>query len=94
MILSADKPVELSTARVLLRFGMRAAVLALFATFGGAGFTRSLAALLWMTVILCAVLATLRRERVFSAGLNHWDEMTGYLALYCGVMALNHLVDA
>ncbi|MGJ5178527.1 hypothetical protein ACQR16_19410 [Bradyrhizobium oligotrophicum] len=94
MILSADKSVELSTARVLLRFGLRTAILGLFATFGSIGFGRSLAALLWMTVILCAVLATLRRERVFTAGLNHWDEMIGYLALYCAAMSFNQLTDA
>ncbi|GLH79816.1 hypothetical protein SSBR45G_47250 [Bradyrhizobium sp. SSBR45G] len=91
MILSADKAVELSPARVLLRFGLRMAILVLFATFGTIGFGRSLAALLWMTVILCAVLATMRRERVFAPGLNHWDEMAGYLSLYCAVMAFNQL---
>ncbi|MGJ4909787.1 hypothetical protein [Bradyrhizobium sp. HKCCYLS2033] len=94
MILPADEPVELSPARVLLRFGLRTAILVLFATFGSIGFGRSLAALLWMTVILCAVLATLRRERVFNASLNHWDEMVGYLSLYCGVMTLNQLSES
>lgn len=44
-----------------------------------------------MTIILCAVLGTMRRERVFTAGLNHWDEMVAYTALYCGVMELNQL---
>lgn len=47
-----------------------------------------------MTVILCAVLAILRRERVFTAGLNHWDEMIGYLALYCAVMAVNQVAGS
>ncbi|MGJ4994037.1 hypothetical protein ACQR0Z_06495 [Bradyrhizobium sp. HKCCYLS3077] len=88
MIVSADNPVELSAARVLLRFGLRTVILVVFASFGSIGFGRSLAALLWMTVILCAVLATLRRERAFTAGLNHWDELAGYLALYCAVMTL------
>ncbi|MGY3450554.1 hypothetical protein [Bradyrhizobium sp. USDA 4353] len=94
MMLSADKPVELSAARVLLRFGLRTAILAVFASFGSIGFGRSLASLLWMTVILCAVLATMRRERVFTAGLNHWDEMIGYLALYCAAMALTPLAES
>ncbi|CCD98276.1 hypothetical protein [Bradyrhizobium sp. STM 3809] len=94
MILSADKAVELSAARVLLRFGLRIAILAVFASFGSIGFGRSLAALLWLMVILCAVLAALRRERVFTAGLNHWDEMVGCFALYCAVMALNELAGS
>ncbi|WP_315775898.1 hypothetical protein [Bradyrhizobium sp. SZCCHNR1047] len=88
MLLSADKATELPAARVLLRFLLRMLVLILFAAFGSIGFGLSLAALLWMTTILCAVLATLRRERVFAASLNHWDEMIGYTALYCAVMAL------
>lgn len=94
MMLSADKFAALSPARVLLRFGLRIAILTLFATFGSIGFGRSLAALLWMTVILCAVLAILRRERVFTAGLNHWDELIGYLALYCAVMAFNQVAGS
>ncbi|MGC2780691.1 MAG: hypothetical protein WA418_34150 [Bradyrhizobium sp.] len=94
MILSADKSAALPPARVLLRFALRTAILTLFATFGSIGFGRSLAALLWMTIILCAVLGTMRRERVFTAGLNHWDEMVGYVALYCAVMALNQLSGA
>ncbi|WP_315805414.1 hypothetical protein [Bradyrhizobium sp. SZCCHNS3002] len=88
MHISTDKPAELPAARVLLRFVLRLAILILFATFGRFGFGRSLAALLWMTIILCTVLAVLRRERVFAAGLNHWDEMIGYTALYCAAMAL------
>ncbi|BAM91954.1 hypothetical protein S58_59770 [Bradyrhizobium oligotrophicum S58] len=88
MLLSTDKPAELPAARVLVRFLLRIAILILFAAFGSIGFGRSLAALLWMTTILCAVLAMLRRERAFAASLNHWDEMIGYTALHCAVMAL------
>jgi hypothetical protein len=73
----------------MLRFGVRIAILATFAAFGTIGFGRSLAALLWMTIILCAVIGALRREPVFTAGLNHWDEMVAYTALYCAVTALN-----
>ncbi|UFZ03769.1 hypothetical protein LQG66_31950 [Bradyrhizobium ontarionense] len=94
MNLSVDKSAALPPARVLFRFALRTAILTLFATFGSIGFGRSLAALLWMTIILCAVLGTMRRERVFTADLNHWDEMVGYVALYCAVMALNQLSGA
>ncbi len=81
--------VGLPPTRVLLRFFARTSILVAFASFGAIGFGRSLAALLWMTIILCAVLGTIRRERVFTAGLNHWDKMIAYTALYCGVMELN-----
>jgi len=87
----AHTPAQLKPHQVLLRFGIRTAVLTLFATFGSIGFGRRLAALLWMTIILCAVIGAMRRERVFTAGLNHWDEMVAYTALYCAVMEINQL---
>ena len=91
MLPFAETPTELSPLRVMLRFVVRTSILLVFASFGTIGFGRSLAALLWMTIILCAVLGTIRRERVFTAGLNHWDEMVAYTALYCGVIELNQL---
>lgn len=91
MALFSHEAAELTPARVLLRFGVRTVILFVFASFGTIGFGRSLAALLWMTIILCAVIGAMRREHVFTAGLNHWDEMVAYTALYCGVTALNEL---
>jgi hypothetical protein len=38
-------------------------------------------ALLWMSAMLCAIAAVMRRDLPFRADLNHWDEMTGYMAL-------------
>jgi hypothetical protein len=87
----ADTPAQLTPTQVLTRFGVRTAILMLFASFGTIGFGRSLAALLWMTIILCAAIGAMRRERVFTAGLNHWDEMVAYTALYCAVMGFNQL---
>jgi hypothetical protein len=75
----------------MMRFCVRTAILMLFASFGTIGFGRSFAALLWMTIILCAVIGTMRRERVFAAGLNHWDEMVAYTALFCAVTEFNEL---
>ena len=34
------------------------------------------------------MIGVLRREPVFAAGLNHWDEIAAYTALYCAVTAL------
>lgn len=84
----------LTPARVMLRFALRTAIVTLFASFGTIGFGRSLAALLWMTVMLCAVIGAMRRERIFRTDLNHWDEMIAYTALYCAVMALNEAAMA
>jgi hypothetical protein len=64
-----------------MRFCARMGVLLAFAAFGGIGFGKSLAALLAMSAILCAVLATARRETVFPHVLNHWDE-----AMACGAL--------
>jgi hypothetical protein len=74
---------ELQSAQMLIRFGFRIVILVGFASFGGLGFVRSLAALLWMSVILSAVVAVIRREVPFGATLNYWDETVAYTALFC-----------
>ena len=58
-------------------------ILTLFAAFGSIGFGRSLAALLWMSTILSAVIGAMKREPPFDAVLNHWDETVAYAALCC-----------
>ena len=64
-------PQELRSVQVLARFGMRMIVLAAFAAFGGAGFGRSMAALLWMSGMLSAIVGTFRREPPADIVLNH-----------------------
>ncbi|MBR0697594.1 hypothetical protein [Bradyrhizobium lablabi] len=76
-----DLPQGMQSAKVLIRFGLRLAVMASFAAFASIGFGRSLVALLWMSALLCAVVAAARREPPFATYLNHWDEMTAYVAL-------------
>jgi hypothetical protein len=67
-------------------------ILAIFAAFGSIGFGRSLAALLWMSIILSAVIGTMRREHPFDIVLNHWDETAAYAALFSLVSSFNHAV--
>ena len=81
---------ELRSNQVIIRFCLRMVVLAIFAAFGSIGFGRSLAALLWMAIILCAVIGTMRREQPFGAALNHWDETVAYAALFALVSDFNH----
>ena len=64
-------------------------ILVIFATVGSIGFGRSLGALLWMSTILSAVIAAMRREPPFDKVLNHWDETVAYAALCCLVGGLN-----
>jgi hypothetical protein len=71
-----------------MRFCARMGVLLAFAAFGGIGFGKSLAALLAMSALLCAVLATARREAVFPRALNHWDEAVACGALFFLSVAL------
>jgi hypothetical protein len=72
-----------STAHVIVRFGVRMIVLSAFAAFGSIGFGTSLTALLWMSTLLCAIAASVKRELPFYDDLNHWDEMVAYAALCC-----------
>jgi len=73
---------------VLVRFFARVILLLGFAAFSSVGFGRSLAALLWMAIVLCAVVGLIRREAPFGAALNHWDEGAAFGALF----ALVHVV--
>src|SRR6201998_1640227 len=83
---------ELKSTQVIVRFCLRMIVLVIFAAFGGIGFDRSLTALLWMSAILSAVLATLEREPPFDAVLTPWDETMAYAALCCLVSGFDHTV--
>lgn len=74
---------------MIARFAVRVVLLAAFAAFGSVGFGRSLAALLWMSIILCSAVAVLRREVLFGGVLNHWDECAAFGALF----ALVHVVS-
>jgi hypothetical protein len=82
-------PRELRSTQVLIRFCVRIIILVIFAAFASIGFGRSLAALLGMSIILSAVIGTMRREAPFDAALNHWDETVAYAALFSLVSGLN-----
>ena len=77
------KSTQLKSTEVIVRFCLRMIILVIFAAFGSIGFGRSLTALLWMSTILSAVLATLEREQPLDTALNHWDETMAYAALCC-----------
>jgi hypothetical protein len=76
-------PAEAQSTQVIVRFCLRMIVLGVFASFGTPGFGASLAVLLAMTAILATIVASVRRERVLSPALTHWDEAAAYSALYC-----------
>lgn len=88
----SNMPRTLSPARVLARFAVRVVLLAAFAAFGSVGFGRSLAGLLWMSIILCALAGLVRREPPFGAALNHWDEAVAFGALFALVHIANGVV--
>jgi hypothetical protein len=80
---------KLRSVQVLIRFCLRLVILGGFAAAGSIGFGKSLVALLWMSTILCAVIAIMRREPVLDAALNHWDEAVGYAAICALASALD-----
>jgi len=77
---SPGMPSDLQSAYVFVRFAMRIIILALFATFVGAGFGR---AMLWISMVLCVFGAVVRREQLLGTHLTHWDEGAAYGLLYC-----------
>ena len=94
MMQLSNLPRELRSGRVLIRFGLRMIILLVFAALGTIGFGNSLAALLWMSIILCAVVGTIRLERPLDGVLNHWDEAVAYAALFFLIGVFNHPVPA
>ena len=85
---------ELRSTQVLARFFLRMSILVIFAAFASIGFGSGLAALLWMSIILCAVIGAMRREPPFGPVLNHWDETVAYAALFALVSSFNHSAAA
>lgn len=81
-------PQELRSTQVILRLCLRLLIIAAFASFSSIGFARGMAALLWMSAILSAVVGIIKRDRIFDAVLNHWDETVAYAALFCLARAL------
>lgn len=76
-----ELPQALQSVQVMVRFGFRLAIMIGFAAFAGVGFARGLVTLLWMSALICALAGLARREPPFAVQLNHWDEMTAYVAL-------------
>jgi hypothetical protein len=77
------------TIRVVTRFALRILVLCAFSAFGNSGFSRSFAALLLLSIILCAIAALMRREQPFAGSLTHWDECAVYGLLYACTAVIN-----
>ncbi len=84
---------EAKSIQVIVRFFLRIVVLMIFAAFGSIGFDRSLTALLWMSTVLSAVLATLEHEEPLDSVLNHWDETMAYAALCCLVSGFDQSIS-
>jgi hypothetical protein len=85
-------PRQLNSTQVLVRFFLRTSILVVFAAFGSIGFGRSLAALLWMSIVLSAFIGTVKREAPFDLVLNHWDETVADAALFALMSSINHAV--
>lgn len=85
---------ELRSTQVIVRFCLRIGILVIFAAFASIGFGRSLAALLGMSIVLCAVIGTVKREPPLGTALNHWDEAATYAALFSLVSVFDHSVPA
>ena len=91
---SRDLPQSLASSRVLIRFGVRMIVLAIFAGFSSIGFAGGLATLMWMAIVFSSVVAIMRRERLLESALNHWDETAAYAAVLSLISIFIHAAPA
>ena len=74
-------PRRLGASQVVVRFGLRLAFVAAFATAGHEGYAATLSEFLVLTAVCCAALATVRREAMFGPILTHWDEAAVYAVI-------------
>jgi hypothetical protein len=63
-----------SVIRVGSRLLFRFAIIYGFASLAGVDFIASFVPLLWMVMVLCLIVAVLRKESLRDRSLNHWDE--------------------
>ena len=85
-----DQLPQLGSSRVLIRFSLTAIILMSFAAFSSIGFAKGFAGLTWMASLVSAVVAVIKRERPFEPTLNRWDEMLGYVAVFCLISIFVH----
>jgi hypothetical protein len=71
-------PRRLESVRVLIRFALRAVIVALCALTGHEAYGKTLAGLLGFAAFYCALAGSFRRERPFGPVLTHFDEAAGY----------------
>ena len=69
---------RLDSRQVLFRAAFRLILLAALAAFGSQAFGKTLASLLALAAIFCAVVGAMRREAMFGPALTHWDEAAVY----------------
>jgi hypothetical protein len=74
-------PPHLNSRHVLFRAAFRLVLLICFATFGTRAFGHTLASLLALAAIFCAIVAAMRGEAIFGRTLTHWDEAATYAVL-------------
>lgn len=71
-------PHELASARVLARFLLRIAILAVFATLGRQGFSKTIEQLLFLAICYCVAIGGFKREAPLGPALTHYDEAAVY----------------
>jgi hypothetical protein len=81
----------LTSGEVIARFFVRMIVIVVFAAVAGIGFAPGLAMLLWMSTLVSAGIAALRRELPLARALNHWDEAAASIALGCLVESVSRV---
>jgi hypothetical protein len=76
-----DVPRQLGSAHALTRFFLRVLLLAVFATLGSLGFTKTFESLLVLAVFYCITAAAVRQEAPFGPALTHLDEAAAYAVI-------------
>lgn len=89
--MNEPKPVisrQPNSSQVLVRFAIRLTIVTAFASFSTHAFGIVFADLLVLSAIFCTLIGAMRRERIFSPVLTHWDEAAACALLGGLVVAL------
>ncbi len=81
MLQQPPTPELINTARIIVRFGLRLAIVLFCAALAQTSFAYAMAVLLMLSITFCFVWGAVRREPVFGPSLTNWDEAAAYACL-------------
>lgn len=81
MLYPPPTPEQIRTVRVIIRFGLRLAIVLGCAAVAQVGFAHAVSVLLTLSITCCAIWGTLQGEPLLGPSLTNWDEAAAYACI-------------